>query len=237
MQRLKARFRTARYRGRTERLFCDQPGYNLRWLWFRDHDRSTGRFDHSVGAKNYERVLSADVAKRFFAEVYDLSRQAGGTSDEPFTAAGTLIESWASPKSFVRKDGADAAKVPAAKDESPGNPTLNFRGESRRNDTPPSTTDPQRVLDRKANGKKAKLCFSGPILRENRNGLCADFTIHDPTAAPGPVVAREPIQAPQALHAGVRGNRGAPTRVISGRILGRAAGRRTWRRTSPARTA
>lgn len=208
MQRLKARIRTALYRGRTERLFCDQPGYNLRRLWFRDRERSAGSFDHSVWAKNYERVLSADVAKRFLAEVYDLSRQAGGTSDEHFTADGTLVESWTSLKSFVRKDGADAAKVPAAKDEDPGNPTLNFRGEPRRNDTHPSTTDPQRVLDRKANGKEAKLCFGGPILWENRNGLCADFTIHDPIAAPEPVVAREPVQAHQALHAGVRGKPG-----------------------------
>lgn len=203
-QLLKARVLTALYSVRSERLFCEQLGYNLLWLWFLDRELSEGSFDHSVFAKNYQRVLSADVAKLFFAEVYDLSRQEGWTSDEHFTADGTLIESWASLKSFVRKDGADAAKVQAAKDEDPGNPTINFRGEPRRNDTHPSTTDPESVLYRKANGKEAKLCFGGHILMENRNGLCADFTIHDPIAEPEPVVALQQVQAHQELHEGVR---------------------------------
>ncbi|HEY6184207.1 MAG TPA: hypothetical protein VIW67_18310 [Terriglobales bacterium] len=99
---------------------------------FLEHE---GSFNHSVFAKNYERVLSADVAKLFFAEVYDLSRQERWTSDAHFTADGTLIESWASLKSFVHKDGGDAAKVQAAKDEDPGNPSVDLRGEPRRNDT------------------------------------------------------------------------------------------------------
>ena len=127
-QLLKARLLTALYSVRSERLFCEQLGYNLLWLWFLDRELSEGSFDHSVFAKNYERVLSADVAKLFFAEVYDLSRQEGWTSDEHFTADGTLIESWASLKSFVRKDGADQKKVQEAKDQDPGNPSVNFRG-------------------------------------------------------------------------------------------------------------
>jgi len=203
-QLLKARVLTALFSVRSERMFCEQLGYNLLWLWFLDREFSDGSFDHSVFAKNYERVLSADVAKLFFAEVYDLSRQAGWTSDEHFTADGTLIESWASLKSFVRKDGADAKKVQAAKDEDPGNPTINFRGEQRRNDTHHSTTDPESVLYRKANGQTAKLCFGGHILMENRHGLCADFTIHNPIAEPEPVVALQQVQAHQALHEGVR---------------------------------
>lgn len=203
-QLLKARILTALYSVRSERLFCEQLGYNLLWLWFLDREFSEGSFDHSVFAKNYERVLSADVAKLFFAEVYDLSRQEGWTSDDHFTADGTLIESWASLKSFVRKDGADAKKVQSAKDEDPGNPTVNFRGEPRRNDTHQSTTDPESVLYRKANGKEAKLCFGGHILMENRNGLCADFTIHDPIAAPEPLVALQQVAAHQKLHTGAR---------------------------------
>src|SRR5450755_2594412 len=150
-QLLKARVLTALYSVRSERLFCDQLGYNLLWLWFLDREFSEGSFNHSVFAKNYERVLSADVAKLFFAEVYDLSRQEGWTSDEHFTADGTLIESWASLKSFVRKDGADAKQVRSAKDEDPGNPTVDFRGEKRGNDTHQSTTDGDSVLYRKAN--------------------------------------------------------------------------------------
>lgn len=203
-QLLKARLLTALSSVRSERLFCEQLGYNLLWLWFLDREFSEGSFNHSVFSKNSQRVLSAEVARLFFAEVYELSRQQGWSSDEHFTADGTLIESWASLKSFVRKDGADAAKVQCAKDEDPGNPTINFRGEPRRNATHQSTTDPESVLYRKANGKEAKLCFGGHILMENRNGLCADFTIHDPIGEPEPEMALRQIQAHGKLHAGVR---------------------------------
>jgi len=203
-QLLKARVLTALYSVRSERLFCEQLGYNLLWLWFLDREFTQGSFNHSVFAKNYPRVLSADVAKLFFAEVYDLSRQEGWTSDEHFTADGTLIESWASLKSFVRKDGADEKKVQAAKDEDPGNPTINFRGEPRRNHTHQSTTDPESVLYRKAKGKEAKLCFGGQLLMENRNGLCAEFTLHNPLTQPEPVVAVQQVDVHQELHQGVR---------------------------------
>ncbi len=202
-QLLKARVLTALYSVRSERLFCEQLSYNLLWLWFLDREFSEGSFNHSVFAKNYERVLSADVARLFFAEVYDLSRQEGWTSDEHFTADGTLIESWASMKSFVSKDGTDAKKIRRAKDEDPGNPTVNFRGEKRRNDTHQSTTDPESVLYRKANGKEAKLCFGGHILMENRNGLCAEFTLHNPISEPEPAVALQQIDAHQKLHQSV----------------------------------
>jgi len=203
-QLLKARVLTALYSVRSERLFCGQLGYNLLWLWFLDREFAEGSFDHSIFAKNYDRVLSADVARLFFLEVYDLSRQEGWTSDEHFTADGTLIESWASLKSFVRKDGADDQKVQSAKDEDPGNPTINFRGEKRRNDTHQSTTDPESVLYRKASGQAARLCLGGHVLMENRNGLCADFTLHNPITDPEPVVALQQADAHAKLHGGVR---------------------------------
>ena len=201
-QLLKARVLTARYSVRSERLFCEQLGYNLLWLWFLDREFSEGSFNHSVFAKNYERVLSADVAKLFFAEVYDLSRQEGWTSDEHFTADGTLIESWASLKSFVRKDGADAKKIQAAKDQDPSNPSVNFRGEQRRNDTHQSTTAPESVLYRKAAGKEAKLCFGAHLLMENRHGLCADFTLHNPITEPEPAMALQQLDEHRQLHEG-----------------------------------
>ena len=202
-QLLKARVLTALYTIRSERLFGAQLGYNLLWLWFLDRELAEGSFDHSVFAKNYERVLSADVARLFFAEVYDLSRQEGWTSDAHFTVDGTLIEAWASLKSFVRKDAADAAKVQTAKDEDPGNPSVNFRGERRRNDTHQSTTDPESVLYRKAQGQAARLCFGGHILMENRHGLCAEFTIHNPITEPEPVVALRQLEEHTQLHEGV----------------------------------
>ncbi len=92
-------------------------------------------------------------------EVYELSRAEGWASDQHFTADGTLVEAWASLKSFVRKDGTDQQKITSAKNDDPGNPSVNFRGEQRRNDTHQSTTDPQSVLYRKANGQASKLCF------------------------------------------------------------------------------
>src|SRR5271167_1371307 len=202
-QLLKARVLTALYSVRSERLFCEQLGYNLLWLWFLDREFSEGSFDHSIFAKNYERVLSAEVAKLFFVEVYDLSRREGWTSNEHFTADGTLIESWASLKSFVRKDGGDQKKVDSARDDDPGNPTINFRGEKRCNDTHQSTTDPESVLYRKANGKEAKLCFGAHLLMENRNGLCADFTLHHPIAEPEPAVALRQLDEHRKLHPGV----------------------------------
>ena len=202
-QLLKARVLTALYSVRSERLFCEQLGYNLLWLWFLDREFSEGSFDHSVFAKNYERVLSADVARLFFLEVYDLSRTAGWTSDEHYTADGTLIEAWASLKSFVRKDGADEKKIQSAKDEDPGNPTINFRGEQRCNDTHQSTTDAESVLYRKAAGKEARLCFGAHALMENRNGLCADFTLHNPITGSEPVVALQQLDTRTELYPGV----------------------------------
>jgi len=203
-QLLKARVLTALYSVRSERLFCEQLGYNLLWLWFLDRELSEGSFDHSIFAKNYERVLSAEVARLFFVEVYELSRQAGWTSNEHFTADGTLIESWASLKSFVRKDGGDQKKVQAAKDDDPGNPSVDFRGEKRCNDTHQSTTDSQSVLYRKARGKEARLYFGGHALMENRNGLCAEFTLHNPITEPEPVMALRQLDEHTQLHTGTK---------------------------------
>jgi hypothetical protein len=145
-------------------------------------------------------VLSADAAKMFFVEVYDLSQAEGWTSDQHFTADGTLIEAWASLKSFVRKDGQDQAKVRSAKDEDPGNPTVNFHGEKRCNDTHQSTTDPQSVLYRKAKGQASKLCFGTQVLMENRHGLCAAITVHNPIAQDEPTVALAQVDEHRQLH-------------------------------------
>lgn len=203
-QLFKARVLCALYSVRSERLFCEQLGYNLLWLWFLDRELHEGSFNHSVFAKNYERVLATDAARLFFAQVYELSRREGWTSDEHFTADGTLIESWASLKSFVKQDGGDAGKVQSAKDEDPGNPSVDFRGAKRRNDTHRSTTDPDSVLYRKAKGKEARLCFGAHLLMENRHGLCADFTLHNPITHPEPVMALQQLADHEAIHAGTR---------------------------------
>ncbi len=113
-QLLKSRILIALYSVRSERLFCEQLAYNLLWLWFLDRELDEGSFDPTVFTHNPERVLSAEVAKLFFIEVYELSREEGWTSNQHFTADGTLIEAWASLKSFTRKDGKDKAKVGVA---------------------------------------------------------------------------------------------------------------------------
>ena len=122
------------------------------------------------------------------------------TSTSPPTARSS--SAWASLKSFVRQDGADQTKVQAAKDDNPGNPRIGFHGEKRGNDTHRSTTDPDSVLYRKAKGKEAKLCFGGHLLMENRQGLCADFTIHNPITEPEPITALRQLNEHTGLHVG-----------------------------------
>jgi transposase len=199
-QLLKSRILMALYSVRSERQFCEQLAYNLLWLWFLDRELDEGSFDPTVFTHNYQRVLSADAAKLFFVEVYDLSRQECWSSNQHFTADGTLIEAWASMKSFVRKDGTDQKKIESAKDDDPGNPTVNFRGEKRSNTTHRSTSDPESVLYRKAAGKESKLCFGAQVLMENRNGLCAAITVHNPIAEDEPTVALAQVDEHRELH-------------------------------------
>jgi len=113
---------------------------------------------------------------------------------------GTQIKAWASMKSFVRKDGTDEKKIQSAKDDDPGNPTVNFRGEKRSNATHQSTSDPESVLYRKAAGKESKLCFGAQVLMENRNGLCAAITVHNPIAEDEPTVALAQVDEHRELH-------------------------------------
>jgi transposase len=194
-QLLKARVLMALYSVRSERRFCDQLQWNLLWMWFLDREVEEGSWNHSVFAKNSERVLSREVAALFFRAVYDQSREADWASDDHFSADGTLIEAWASMKSFVRKDGADAEKVDKSKDDDPGNPTIDFKGGARRNDTHRSTTDPEAVLYRKGRGKEARLVYGFHALMENRNGLLAEFDVHNPIEVSEAAMALRQLQA------------------------------------------
>jgi transposase len=199
-QLLKSRLLIALYSVRSERLYCEQLAYNLLWLWFLDRELDEGSFDPTVFSHNSERVLSAEAAKLFFVEVYELSREEGWTSDQHFTADGTLVEAWASLKSFTRKDGQDDKKVKSAKDDDSGNPTINFHGEKRTNQTHQSTTDPESVLYRKAKGRESKLCFGAHVLMENRHGLCEQIDIHNPITQDEPAMALAQAQEQSVLH-------------------------------------
>lgn len=123
-------------------------------------------WDPTTFTKNRQRLLDGEIAQRFFVRVLDQARQRGLLSDEHFTVDSTLIEAWASLKSFRPKD---SSTLPPPDDR--GNPTVNFRGEARSNATHASTTDSDARLYRKGPGREAKLYYMGHVLMENRYGL------------------------------------------------------------------
>ena len=125
-------------------------------------------WDATTFTKNRDRLLEADVARRFLVEVVELAPARKLVSDEHFSVDGTLLEAWASLKSYQRKEGKQGPP-----DET-GNPTVNFHGEKRSNQTHESKTDPEARMARKTEGKEARLSYSGNLLVENRNGLIVD---------------------------------------------------------------
>jgi transposase len=156
------------YSVRSERLLMEEIDYSVLFRWFVGMNLDEPVWDVTVFTKNRDRLLDGDVARELLAEVVSQARTEGLTSDEHFTVDGTLVEAWASLKSFQRKD----QKNPPPDD--PGNPTVDFHGEKRSNQTHESTTDPDALLARKGNGKEAKLSYCGNLAIENRNGLIVD---------------------------------------------------------------
>ena len=154
------------YTVRSERLLLEQLDYNLLFRWFVGLNMDDPVWDATVFSKNRERLLEGAVAQAFFEQVLKLARQKDLLSDEHFTVDGTLIEAWAGQKSFQKKD------TPAGlRPDDPGNPTVDFHGEKRSNQTHQSKTDPEARLYKKGPGKEAKLSYQGQVLMENRNGL------------------------------------------------------------------
>src|SRR6516162_7030975 len=152
------------YTVRSERLLMEQLDYNLLFRWFVGLNVDEPVWDPTGFSKNRERLLEGEIADGFFAAVVEQARAQGLLSDEHFTVDGTLIEAWAGHKSFKPKDDADA-KPP--QDDDPNNPSVDFHGERRANDTHQSTTDPEARLARKGAGKEAKLSFAGHVLMDN----------------------------------------------------------------------
>jgi IS5 family transposase len=176
---LKATLLIALYSVRSERQFCEQLDYNLLFRWFLDMNVMEESFDATVFTKNRERLMEHKVGRLFFDAVVRQARDAGLMSDEHFTVDGTLIEAWASLKSFRPKDEEDSPRPPDGRD--PGNPTVDFHGEKRSNKTHQSTTDPESLLMRKGRGKEAKLSYGAHALMENRNGLLVDLQVTQAT--------------------------------------------------------
>jgi transposase len=157
------------YTIRSERMLMEQLEYNLLFRWFVGLNMDEPVWVPTVFSKNRDRLMEGNIAERFFDEILKQASTAGLVSDEHFSVDGTLIEAWASQKSFQRKDQTD---VPPPDD--PGNPTVNFHGETRRNDTHESKTDPDARLARKGGGQESKLAYCGNVLIENGNGLVVD---------------------------------------------------------------
>lgn len=164
------------YSVRSERLLMEELDYNILYRWFVGLSLDDPVWDATTFSKNRDRLLDGDVAEAFFTEVLAAIKAEGLLSDEHFTVDGTLLEAWASHKSFRPK-----GRSPEPPD-APKNPTVNFHGDTRRNDTHQSTSDPDARLFKKAVGREAKLGYLGHLLTENRHGLIVDTAI---TAATG----------------------------------------------------
>jgi len=170
------------YTVRSERQLIEQLEYNLLFRWFTGLDASGPTWDHSTFSANRSRLLGGEIAVKFFERVKQLAILAELCSDEHFTVDGTLIEAWASVKSFRRKDGSDVvsassgAAVPVQPVRPGRNPSVDFHGEKRQNKTHESSTDGDARLYSKGT-KTGKPCVMGHVLIENRNGLVLEVCV------------------------------------------------------------
>jgi transposase len=177
-QLLRALVLQSLYTVRSERLLMEEIDYSVLFRWFVGLGMDDPIWSPTTFSKNRDRLLASEIASAFFDAVLVQARAACLLSDEHFTVDGTLLEAWAGLKSFRRKD-----EGPVPPPDDPGNPTVNFHGEARKNDTHQSTTDPDAMLARKGQGKEAKLSYAGHVLLDNRHGLVANVGV---TAATGP---------------------------------------------------
>ena len=164
------------YTIRSERMLMEQLDYNLLFRWFVGLNMDDVVWVPTVFSKNRDRLLEGAVAEAFFDEVLREAGEQELLSEEHFTVDGTLLEAWASQKSFQRKDAPEGPPP-----EDPGNPTVDFHKEKRTNETHQSTTDPDARLARKGKGKEAKLSYAGHVLMENRNGLVVNVRLTQAT--------------------------------------------------------
>jgi transposase len=175
------------YSVRSERLLVEEIDYNILFRWFVGLNLDDAVWDATVFTKNRDRLLEAEVAKEFLARVVAHAQEQGWTSDEHFP--GSLLEAWASLKSFQRKDKPDSSPP-----EDPGNSLVDFHGEKRSNETHESKSDPEALLARKGAGKEAKLSYSGNLLVENRHGLIVDSRVWEATGTAERYAALDMLQ-------------------------------------------
>jgi transposase len=195
------------YSVRSERLLMEEIDYNILFRWFVGLNLDDAVWDATVFTKNRNRLLAAEVAKDFLALVVEQAREQGWASDEHFSVDGSLLEAWASAKSFQRKNQKGSHPP-----EDPGNATVDYRGEKRSNETHESKSDPEAQLARKGAGKEAKLSYSGNLLVENRNGLIVDSRVWEATGIAERYAALEMLQElPGSARVTVGGDKGFDT--------------------------
>ena len=170
---LKATLLQVLYGIRSERLLLEQIEFNLLYRWFVGLVPDDRLWDETVFSKNRERLLEGEIAQRFMQEVIRIAEKKKLLSKEHFTVDGTLLEAWASLKSLKPKDGKNQRRD----DGDSGNPSVDFKGEKRINETHESETDPESKIYTKAKGQAAKLNFMGHVLMENRNGLAVATSV------------------------------------------------------------
>ena len=185
---LKACLLIALYSIRSERQFCERLQYDLLFKWFLDLNIMDPAFDASSFSKNKERLLEHQVARKFLSAVIKNAGNRKLLSEDHFTVDGTLLEAWASMKSFRPRNGEEALP------NGDKNPSIDFHGEHRTNDTHQSTTDPEAMLAKKGKGKEARLCLAGHILMENRNGLAMDVIVTPATGTAERDTARKMLE-------------------------------------------
>ncbi len=159
------------YSIRSERLLCEQLDYNLLFRWFVGLSIDEPIWDHSSFTKNRDRLIEAKVARKLLRRIVRKARVAHLLSNEHFSVDGTLIESWAAVKSMRRRDGRDEPPGPGR------NPTVNWHGEKRSNETHVAPKDPEAKLFCKGRGQAAKLCYMGHTLMDHRHGLIVDVEV------------------------------------------------------------
>jgi transposase len=183
---LKSTVLMAMYSIRSERAFCERLNYDLLFKWFLGLAIDAPAFDPTTFTKNRERLLGHEIAERFFSAVVRQAKLRRYVSSEHFSVDGTLLEAWASHKSFRPKEGPEPPAVSGGR-----NSEVDFRGRPRSNRTHRSTTDPEALLARKSNAAPAKLSYAGHVLMENRSGLIVDMEL---TAADGRAEREAAIQ-------------------------------------------
>jgi transposase len=193
-QLLRALLLQAFYSIRSERQLMEQLDYNLLFRWFVGLSVDDPVWVPTVFSKNRDRLLAGDIAAELLAAVRNLPKVKVLLSDEHFSVDGTLIQAWASMKSFRRKDGSDEPPGPGRNGE------RNFRKEKRSNETHASTTDPDARLARKSDGQEAKLAYAGHLLMENRHGLIVDARLTHATGTAEPEAALAMLAAQPHRH-------------------------------------